>query len=594
MKQFLMMVGAVVLGGIILSVLSFLFFFVSLIVSAASASGTGVIVKDGSIVTIDLSKPFVDKANNDDPVATLRRLMYGEEAPQGINTLTEALAKVAEDDKVQALVLRGQGMNVDYAGLRAVRRAIADFKASCAKPVIYYDNNMSGSALYVASVADSVFIAPEGVVGIEGVTMQKFYLKGIADRFGIGFDIIKHGKYKSAIEPFAREDMSPEDREQSQRIVDVLWEEMRDSIAAGRGIDPKVIDEYVDSRAYIADRKAAVKVGLVDADIYWDEFKLKLRHILGKEATDKVPSCDIYDYATTIQTEAPSASDDHLAVVYATGEILDGKSDGTTQAIFGDDLTRQLNEIRGDSAVKAVVFRVNSPGGSAAASELIWREVKLMSKDKPIVVSMGGYAASGGYYISCPADYIFAEPTTLTGSIGVYGMVPNVEKLTTDAGVNFETVSSSKNPMVVGVKALKPEDVAQLVSSVEATYATFIGHVAEGRGMTTAQVDSIGQGRVWMGKDAVKLGLVNELGNVDDAIEMAMELAGTTLPVIEYPKPEDPMKVMLKSLGLDAKATVRSWVLGPEYSTIVKVKEQIDSKQGFKVMTRCDDMLMAR
>lgn len=585
MKQFFITLAAVLVAMLIMAILPMLFLGMALSLASLSSDEP---IKESTVLTLDLSETIVDRAD-DSPANMMRSLMSGNtDSEHGLNTLTDALNRAASDANIAALVLKGSGVAADFAIAREVRQAISDFKELSGKPVLFFDNDMSGGSLYVASVADSIFTPPMGTVALIGVTSQKFYLKRLADKLGIGFEVIKHGKFKSAIEPYFRDSMSPEDREQTQRMVDCIWSEMRDSIAARRGVSAKAIDDFVDNYTYITNRTAPVELGLIDRQIYNDQFLATLKTMIGKKETDLVPMVSIYSYEKSCLDADPeanattkaflNANKDKVAVVYAVGEIYDGTGDGSTTDIYGNDLIETLRKVRIDSTVKAVVLRVNSPGGSAAASDLIWREVDVITNDKPVIVSMGGYAASGGYYISCAADYIVAEPNTITGSIGVYGMVPNVEKMATDAGVDFSVVSSTQNPPVNITKKLKPEHLAALQTSVENTYTTFVNRVAAGRDMTFAQVDSIAQGRVWVGSDALSIGLIDAIGNIDDAIDQAIELSGVTdYTIVEYPEIDNSPMAILKQFGLNTKATIGSWLFGPDFTRFTHLRQQIES-----------------
>lgn len=582
MKQFLLTFAAVVLAGIFLLALPLI--IISAIASAAMSDDKNEI-KQHTVVTLDLSEALTDR-DMDSPAYRLRNVMSGAEATHGLNTLAKKLDLAANDENVVALYLEGADAKVNMANMRAVRQLIANFKKESGKPVYYYDDYIDAdNTLYIASVADSIFINPEGLVSMYGAVVSKLFYKNLADKIGVGFDIIKHGRYKSAVEPFFRDSMSDDDRAQSQRICDVIWAEIRDSIAAGRGIkQPEVIDQYIDNlESFVGKLDRAVEIGLVDGGVYYDQFKEKLAAIAKVDAAD-LNFKSVYDL-----TLAPKLSDSgNLAVIYAQGEILVGENDSDEGNIYSDNLAATIRKARLDDDIKAVVLRVNSPGGSALASEVIWREVCLTVAVKPVVVSMGGYAASGGYYISCAANYIYAEPTTLTGSIGVYGMIPNAEKLAQNVGVNLDIVASSKNPTVTGFRALKETEKAALVRSVERTYHTFVSHVSEGRHMTYEAVDSIGQGRVWMGADAVNNGLVDELGNINDAIAKATSLAGLDdYEVAEFPKIDDSPMAVFKSMGVSVRATVGHYILGSDFDKFERLRSQVEASPA-SIWARCD------
>lgn len=575
MKQFLLTFAAVVLAGVLLFMLPLI---VLSAIAQAAMSDEPKEVKDGTVLTLDLSKPIADR-DMDSPANRMRSYIGGVETARGLNTLVSNLEDAAADPKVLALVLRGQYCSANRANLRVVRQAIADFKEASGKPVYYFDERMNNSSLYVASVADSIFVHPESGIYLTGNSVSKYFYKRFADKFGVGFDVIKHGKYKSAVEPYFRDSMSPEDRAQSERIVEVAWGELRDSIASARKVAPATIDSYVDNLDYLSGKaQTAVNLGLVDAAIYEDEFRDKVAAAVGKDYDD-LEFASVYDYASE-----PDLGDlfkeDKVAVVYAEGQIFDGDADGDDSNIYSRALASTIRKTRADSTVKAVVLRVNSPGGSALASDVIWREVVLTKREKPVVVSMGGYAASGGYYISCAADYIFAEPTTLTGSIGVFGMVPNFGKVAGNLGLDFDVVSSNKETLATaGYRPLSEAQFAAMQANVENTYKVFVSRVCEGRGKTFAEVDSIAQGRVWMGVDAKRLGLVDALGNLDDAIDHAAELAGLgAYAVEELPEVDQSPMAMFKKMGFSVRLAAARMLLGAdEADALDKVRAHLDA-----------------
>lgn len=589
MKQFFLTFAAVILGGFVLLMIPFI--IISAIVTA-SMSSSSTEIEPGTILKFNISEAIADRDTNS-PANRVRGYISGDDPTcHGLSELRDALAAAAEDDNVSALMLTGSAVTANYADMRDMRRALQEFKAECNKPIYYFGNNMSDGAAYVASVADSVFVTPGGSVMLVGCTASKIYFKRMADKFGIGFDVIKHGKYKSAVEPYFRDSMSDEDREQTLRYLNVIWSEERDSIAAGRHISSDAVDAYVDDLKGLRGNVWAAKLaGLIDGECYYDQFQDKLRNIVGLKAEDDLKITDIFSY---LPEEQPSLSldtkSDKIAIVYAEGQIYDGKSNADDANIYGDDLAATLRKLRRDKQVKAVVMRVNSPGGSAPASDIIWREVDLMKKEKPIVVSMGGYAASGGYYISCAANHIVAEPNTITGSIGVFGVVPNAAKLTDDLGVSLDVVSTSKNPLVTGFAPLSAPVLAALTTSVEETYERFVNNVAAGRSMTFAAVDSIGGGRVWTGADALTVGLVDRLGNLDDAIDLAAEEAGLSDDYVteDYPKLDDSMTAVMKQLGLSAQAYIGRAIFGSEYGRIESFRQKLDTPTGF-VWAICDE-----
>lgn len=549
MKQFFITLAAVVIGiGIVVSVAC----AGAVAVAVASTRVQPRTCEPGTWLTLDLATP-IDDRDEGTYNAAARWLLGDGEAQQGLNIIVDNLLAAADDPNVTGILLTGDCCEADFASMRALREALRDFKMASAKPIYFFHPSLDVSALYVATLADSIFAEPLGSVDVHGVTSQKFYMSALCQRLGVGFDIIKHGRFKSAIEPYTRDSMSPEDRLQSERLVGVVWGELRDSIASCRHCRPDALDHYADS-AYYFGLDRALELGLVDRALYRDELRALLREQAGTD-DDEPRLTSLLAYEPPADGGDSDGDGQHkIAVVYASGEIYEGRGSGLSQDIYSADLCATLRDVRADSSIKAVVVRVNSPGGSALASDEIWREVTLLRAVKPTAVSMGGYAASGGYYMSCGADYIFAEPTTVTGSIGVYGVVPNVRQMAANVGLATDRVSSSAEPLLVPFAPLTPRQVAAVTASIERTYRTFVARVAQGRDMSPAAVDSLAQGRVWTGLDALDNGLVDELGDLEDALDWAAEMAGLDdYDIDEWPRLDDGPWAMIKQMGLAAK-----------------------------------------
>ncbi len=582
MKQFLITLLAVIIGGIILLLLPLiLLIMIGSVASSLVSSSETSEIRESTILTIDLSKPIVDY-NQESTYSIMQSLLSDDPQSASLNDVLNNISAAATDSRIKALMITGSANASGFSALSELRRAILLFKES-GKPVYFFANSATTGTMYVASIADSVFVTPKGNVDIHGFHSQKLFFLKLAHKLGIDFDVIKHGKYKSAVEPFFRTDMSPEDREQTQRIVDVLWSETRDSIAAARNISADALDAYVNNLNFLSPIEEAQKIGLIDRTIYKDEFIDLLRKITNTPASEEVYALDVQNYTSLDYTTPPT---DKIAIIYAQGEIVDGNETSDNSTIYGDDLRQTLAKVRKDKNIRAAVLRVNSPGGSASASDIIWREVKLFSQEKPIVVSMGDYAASGGYYISCAANYIVAEPTTLTGSIGVYGFVPNVEDLTKDAGISTEIVSSNDIFVETGYKRLPQEMISKLYTQVDDVYTTFVSRVADGRSLSTATVDSLGGGRVWMGKDAVSIGLVDTLGGIDDALFQAAELAGLDdYDVALYPEQDDSPLKMFRSLTTSAKTKIGESLLGSHYKDFQRLRPILESDPTPQILT---------
>lgn len=575
MKQFLITVCGVIVGGLILLILPFL--LVCLIASAFSSSSTPDKVENNSVLVYNLETLVEDKAT-EDPMAQLNAVISSGEAQSvlSLNDIKRSLTAAKDDDKIEGLILKGNASGASYSTMREILPYINNFRES-GKFVYYFDNYVEQSALYLASAADSVFVSPIGQVMMYGLTSTHMFYKNAFDKFGIDMQVIRHGKYKSAVEPYLTDKMSDASREQTQKYIDAIWGDIRKTIADNRKVAEESIDEYANTLNF-ADIKNAVDAKLIDRAIYRDEFITLLKNQIGISEDEDIKSITIGEYSRNVVPNEP-VTDNKIAVIYAQGEIVDGSKESDITTIHGEDLSRTIRKARQDKDVKAIVLRVNSPGGSVVASDIIWREVKLASQTKPVVVSMGRYAASGGYYISCASNYIFAEPNTITGSIGIFGTVPNIKKAANNLGITFDNVKTNKEAEPTLFEPLSEGWKEYFYKQIESGYQTFISRCADGRHTTTEHIDSIGQGRVWAGTDAIKIGLVDELGSLDDAINYAAELAeldNDTYKLEELPKVDDSFAAMIKRMGMNAKATVGECIFGETYKTIEQVKTICD------------------
>lgn len=557
MKQFFISLLAVIVGGIILSIIPIII-IISIVALASSEQEP--LVKDNSLLVLDLSTEIADRSVGDPSV--ILRSALGEETSQTIGLLEvlNNLEKAAVDDRIKGILIKGESSATSIPTMTEVRDALSKFK-ECGKPIYYFSTTTTQSALYLASIADKVFITPEGEAQIYGLTASVTFYKDILEKLGIDVQITRHGKYKSAVEPYFLNKMSDASREQLQKYVDVAWNEVRSGIAQSRGIEPNVIDEFADTYNFY-DAKAALNAHLVDSLIYYDQFLDYLRNRFNLE--DEIPSISMNKYINVnvaADINVNLFAENSIAVVYATGEINDGSNSSVYTDIFADDLAKTIREVRTDTTVKAIVLRVNSPGGSALASDIIWREVAQAKKTKPVIVSMGNYAASGGYYISCCADEIVAEPATLTGSIGVFGAIPTIKKSLDKIGISTDKVTSNKNGNISIEDPLTDTQCQYMQNIVERIYTTFTGRCAEGRNTTAEKIDEIGQGRVWSGADAKSINLVDRFGGLKDAILLAAEKAGIdneNYTIDEFPKIDDPVALMLSQLTTNTKAFIGS------------------------------------
>lgn len=525
---------------------------------AAMSQNKTVAVDSGSYLVFDLSAAITDAP----PMYDFHLFGAKRNESLQLRTVTRALRAAAKDRRIAGVFLKGDltdlGRGAGYAALKEIHQALADFKAS-GKPIKAYLTFASTKDYYLASVADEIVLDPYGVIVMPGLASEPMFYAGALERFGIGVQVTRVGKYKSYVEPFVRKDMSPESREQLQKLLDDIWGDLVGDIAQARGITPAKIQQTVDAEGLVR-AAAARKAKLVDRVAYRDEVIQELKKETGRtHAKDSFKQIALADYARIARDGNGDIANDkalpvthgsRLAVVYAEGSIVDGESDETGE-IASLTLSRELRRLRQDDDVKAVVLRVNSPGGSATAAEAIQRELRLMRKVKPVIISMGTYAASGGYWISAYGDRIFAEPTTITGSIGVFGMQFDVKKLANDFGFTFDSVKTGKFADTFTISRPKTdEEMAMFQHMVDWIYGEFVAKVAEGRHLKPEFVQEIAQGRVWSGTEAKKLGLVDEIGGLDKAIAYAAGKAGLggDFRVSEYPRKKQFAEAMQEAI----------------------------------------------
>jgi protease-4 len=531
--------------------------FVFLIGILASMGSSTPKVPSKAVLVFDLSQPIPDSAQEAGPGAAIQKVMQGggdEGTP--LPVLLDALDRAAKDSAISGLFLTGNVQSAGYASgpaaLRELREAIQRFKTKSGKPVIAYNLGYAKKDLYLCAGATTIYVHPMGGVDVTGLVAEPMFLAGAFKKYGIEMQITRVGKYKSAVEPFFLEKMSDANREQTQMYLGDIWDEWKITVASDRKLKPEDIQKLADEKGEVLSPEA-LQAKLVDKVANFDEVLEELKKLSGKQAKDKdFPQINMDTY---VKIPGESAKGKHrIAVVYAEGEIVDGE--GAGNQIGGERLSRELRRLRLDKNVKAIVFRVNSPGGSASASEFIQREVILAkAAGKPVVVSMGYVAASGGYWISTYADRIFAEPNTITGSIGVFGTLPNVKKLANEHGITWDSVQTGKLAAPSLARPRTPEELARIQIMVDDIYDQFLTKVAEGRKMKKEAVAEIAQGRVWSGKAALKLGLVDELGGLRDAITCAAKLAKIENDYrVDNPEaPKEPIERLLKALNKGEK-----------------------------------------
>lgn len=528
--KFLRNLLASIIGFFIAIFLIFAFFIA---IASIVGSDEEIIVKSNSVLELDLSATVKDYAPKDDnPLAEILELTDEKLA---LNKIINAIENAKTDSNIKGISIKTALVNAGVAQTQAIRNKIEEFKES-GKFVYAYNDVYSQKNYYLSSVADSLFLNPVGAIDFKGLSTEVLYYKDFEDKYGIKMEVIRHGKYKSAVEPYLTNKMSDANREQTTSLLKSIWSEITGDISKSRNITTEQLNLIADN----ANGRNAIMAKnhkLIDAIIYEDEYDAKL----ALNADKKINTISLADYIKSGKGRISSTAKNKIAVIYAQGEIM--YAEGNENIIGQGIINKALRKARKDKNVKAIVLRVNSPGGSALASELIWRELELTKKEKPLVVSMGNVAASGGYYIACNADKILAEPTTITGSIGVFGAIPNFNKFAGNIGINAEQVSTNNNPNYSVFEPMDKKFYDVTKEGVEQIYTTFVNRVATGRNMTFEQVNEIAQGRVWTGKEALENGLIDKLGNLNDAIKIAAELAKVeTYKVRNYPNYKKDLK----------------------------------------------------
>ena len=541
MKEFLKMTGAVITGLVLWGIIQgfFMFFIFAMMLASVGKSDSKekVSVEDKSVLRINLCDAIDDRSSTD------FRSIYSSFSLDkvqrlGLNDISRSMYAATDDDKIVGLCINCSNYNLDdIATADALRHLILEFKELSGKPVYAFSNSYNNLDYYVATACDSVFMRTFGDFSLTGLCSQSLYYKGALDKFGIEAQVIRHGKFKAAVEPYLQDKMSDANRLQTTAYLTDIWNSIAKAITDGRGIERSTIDKMTNSLDLYCHDQLCMDEGFLDGVILESDFDSKVAAAMGSEDDNGKPKyITISKYAKSLPNE--EISSDKVAILYASGEIV--SDDNGDQCITSKALVSNIEEVMNDDKVKAVVLRVNSPGGSAVEAEIIYQELLKLKAEKPLVVSMGGYAASGGYYISSCADKIFAEPNTITGSIGVFGLMLCPQKLLNNTlGINVETVKThDKSSIMSSVESRTAAELAIMQRGVENVYDVFVQHVADGRGMTVAQVDSIAQGRVWTGTSALNLGLVDQLGDLEDAILCAAELAKIEdgYKVKEYPE----------------------------------------------------------
>ena len=560
-----------------------LFFGIIIIGAIFGGDEDHVKVKENSVIELDLSKVTLDYSGK----TNYKDFNYFEAHHNGVTDILNAIEVAKTDKNIKGISILNNQSRLGMAQSKSVRDKLEEFKKS-GKFVYSYSDYYTQSDYYLNSVADKIYLNPMGEVDFKGLSSEILYMKDLQEKSGVKFEVIRHGKYKSAVEPFLAQEMSPENREQMTVLLNSVWSTIVSDIAKSRKISVAQLDAIANTLG-ARTPELALANKIVDKIAYEDEYHDAIRAKLKVDKKDKYNIVSVKDYAKkAVSTINDYSKKDIIAVVYAQGEISGGEGD--VNVIGEGSIKRSLEEARKDDDVKAIVLRVNSPGGSALTSELIWREIEITKKTKPVVVSMGNYAASGGYYIAANADRIFAEPNTITGSIGVFGMLPNASQLAKNIGINAEQVKTHAN--AGGYSVFEPIDEnfkGIVLEGIEKTYNIFLKRVADGRKMTTEQVNEIAQGRVWTGTDAHRLGLVDEIGGLEDAIKYAAKLGKTsayrTEDFPEYEKSFEDMLANFTGMAMfKTKEQLLKEQLGEEGYQMLEQIKRVKSRKGIQAI----------
>jgi protease-4 len=580
MKQFFKYVAATIVGLFAFGVIMIFFGFICLIGMVLSSSGAPSLL-DNSVMVLKLQGEISDKAEED----WLGEITGNQFNQLGMNKILSAIHKAKKEDKVKGIYLETGILQTDYATLQEIRGALADFKKS-GKWIIAYGDNFSQGGYYLSSVANKVYVNPEGNIDWHGIASQTQYIKDVAAKFGVHFTVVKVGKYKSFTEMYTEDKMSDANREQVSRYINGLWQQILTEVSASRNINKDSLNHYADGIMAFEDSQLLKSRKLVDGFCYYDEIRDVVKKQLGLKSDEKIHQASMDDVNAAV--EDSNALGDQIAVYYCQGNIVSAASSslyGSGQEIVSKQVIKDLQELGDDDNIKAVVLRINSGGGEAYASEQLWRAVSMLNKKKPVVVSMGGMTASGAYYMSMGTRYVMAQPTTLTGSIGIFGALPDWSDLMTQKlGFKYDEVKTNRHSSygtAGSTRHWSPEEIGILQANVNRGYALFRKRVADGRKLPVEQVEQIAQGRVWLGTDAKSIKLVDGLGNLNDAIAKAAQLAKISdYGTQEYPASADWMDQLLDRVSgtsgsyLDEQLRLTLGDLYKPFMTIRNMKEK--------------------
>ncbi|MDT8392368.1 MAG: signal peptide peptidase SppA [Bacteroidales bacterium] len=570
MKDFFKYMLASALGVIIVMGIIFFISFGLIMGIMAFTEQKEFVVKENTIIRIDFKDPIPERTSKEGIFGniysgTFKRVL-------GLNDIVKNINHAADDENIEGIVLNLNMVPSGIATLGEIRDALLNFKEG-GKFILCYGEYMTQSAYYLGSVADEFYIHPQGFVDFKGLNAELMFLKGMFDKLDMDMQVVRYGKFKSAVEPLIQKEMSPENREQYSAFIQGIWSSMLDDIAESRGLSSAQLNVIANElSAY--DAEGALSYGLIDATKHRDEF----REVISKQMLldfEDINFVSLSQYDRVIKTFP--VTKDRIAVIYATGQI--GGGQGNDMTVGSDRLAETISKARKDENVKAVVFRINSPGGDALASDVIWREMSLLQDEKPVIVSMGDVAASGGYWIACASDKIIAYPTSLTGSIGVFGVIPNIGGfMENKLGISYDHVKTNENAGFPSVlRPLTDYERKVLEHKIENVYDLFLGRVSENRNMSREAVDEIGEGRVWSGIDAKRLGLIDDFGGLYDAIDVASEIAGLEeYRLLELPVQKDPLEQLIEELSAGTYSALLKAELGVFYKDYVKARSAME------------------
>lgn len=569
MSKFLKYFLAVLLGSMV-SALFFvlgLFMFIGIL---AASSGGEVKVADNSLLILDLNGPITERSSQD-PFEQIIAELTGDVAPAGLNEVLAAIKKAGEDERIKGIYMESGLTMAGYATLEEIRNALIEFRAT-GKFVYSFAPVYTQKAYYLASVADKIYLNPAGMLDFQGLSAVYSFYKGTLEKLGIEMQVFKHGEFKSAVEPYILEKMSDEARLQSEVYLGSIWDHILEKVAAARGLDPEALNQSASGAPVMMSDEDLLATGLIDGFRYKDEVLSELKVLTDTDEKDDLEALSVGSYSKVYLPgkKKKGLEKNKIAVIYAEGAIDNGSG-----GIQSDKLSRTIREARRDSSIQAIVLRINSPGGSGLGSEIIWREVKLAKETKPVVVSMGDLAASGGYYIACAADSIVAHPNTLTGSIGVFGMLPNTQGLLNKIGVTTDRVTTNDFSDFPALdRPFNASEKALMQAYIERFYGIFLQRCADGRNTTVEAIDEVGEGRVWSGANALELKLVDKLGGINEALAIAAGMAELEdFRVVELPEVLDPFQQIMKSLSEGASTHLGRQILGEHYRTLQTIGE---------------------